>query len=134
MSKDIKKDLHIENELKEEFFQYYMILTKPEKEIIDMFLDDVDYSQITTSRDDMKAKLQGWAKLYKELNKGKDIPDYAELKEKMKTLMKSYGFDNDDAKNIFISRLLDKGIKEKRAEEIADKLIGEIKEYYNIQL
>ena len=110
-----------------------MISKEPVPDRINRFLDEVDYSHITTIRDEMEAKLQKWANLYKELIE-KDKTEHIELKNEMKELMKAYGFDNDYAKNIFISKLLNRGIEEKRAEEIANELIKEVKEYYNIQL
>lgn len=127
MSQNIRMSLYVENKLRHEFVSLYMQIEKPMDEIINMFLDDVDYSAITHSREKMKEKVESWVKFYTSCNVKKDNINYKELKGMMKVLLLDYGFHTDWARQIFISNLITKGLEIEKAQNIANKLIEEIR-------
>ena len=87
MGKNIRFDLQVENQLREIFFNKYMPMNKKISEIIEMFMEDEDYTVITKDKKEMQKKLDDWAKLYYELNPKKKILNYNELKNRMKKIV-----------------------------------------------
>lgn len=119
--------LKYENKLMKEFNSVYMPLSehKPLEDVMQMFLDDEEYSVITNNPEEMKRKLISWANLYYQNHEQKPA-NYIELKNRMKQFLREYGYSNDNAIGVFVSELITNGIKEEDAYKIANSIRKEI--------